>query len=75
MTCGRCERPICPRCIVVGPAGVRCKVCANGRSPMRVRGVLHDAGASIRGLDSRKVWYLWIWASIIRFIAGLFGRW
>jgi len=75
VTCGRCERPICPKCMVIGPAGVRCKVCARGRVPMRLRGVAHDAAAGISGIDTRKIWYLWIWAAIIRFIAGLFGRW
>ncbi|MBC8063279.1 MAG: hypothetical protein H7Y17_00490 [Chlorobia bacterium] len=75
VTCGRCERPICPKCLIVGPAGVRCKVCASGRTPVRWRGLAHNASMGVRGLDTRKVWYLWIWASIIRFIAGLFGRW
>lgn len=75
VTCGRCERPICPKCLVVGPAGVRCKVCARNRTPIRIRGLAHSAGSAIGGIDGRKVWYLYIWASIIRFIAMLFGRW
>jgi hypothetical protein len=75
VTCGRCERPICPKCLVVGPAGVRCKVCAKGRVPMRLRGVAHDAAAGISGVGANRVWYLLIWAAIIRFFAGLFGRW
>jgi hypothetical protein len=25
--CGRCDRPICPRCAMQGPVGLRCKTC------------------------------------------------
>lgn len=75
VTCGRCERPICPKCLVVGSAGVRCKVCARNRTPVRLRGLAHNAAAGIGGIDTRKVWYLYVWGMIIRFFASLFGRW
>ncbi|MBV9851277.1 MAG: hypothetical protein JO250_16530 [Armatimonadetes bacterium] len=29
--CGKCDRPICPRCMVPGPAGMRCPDCASLR--------------------------------------------
>ncbi len=29
LSCGRCERPICTRCSVLGPAGVRCRECGS----------------------------------------------
>jgi hypothetical protein len=29
LRCGRCETPICPRCLVQTPVGARCPVCAN----------------------------------------------
>jgi hypothetical protein len=29
--CGRCERPICVKCMVSGPAGMRCPDCASLR--------------------------------------------
>lgn len=78
VTCGRCERPICDRCMVVGANGVRCRECARNKVPVRLSGVLHDAGRSIGGtansLGTRPIWYLWIWSMIIRFILGLFGR-
>lgn len=32
LRCGRCERPICPRCTVYGPTGARCRDCASNRS-------------------------------------------
>ena len=31
LSCGKCERPICTRCSIVGPAGVRCRECASLR--------------------------------------------
>lgn len=31
VSCGKCDRPICPRCMVAGPAGMRCSDCASLR--------------------------------------------
>ena len=31
VSCGRCERPICVKCMVSGPAGMRCPDCASLR--------------------------------------------
>jgi hypothetical protein len=76
VTCGRCEKPICHKCLIVGPAGVRCRECAKRKTPVRLRGVVHDAGRGISGLGanlgSRPVWYLWIWMMILNFLRGLF---
>lgn len=33
LRCGRCERLICPRCLVFTPGGVRCQDCAMLRRP------------------------------------------
>ena len=32
LSCGRCGTPICPRCAVSGPVGMRCPDCASLRS-------------------------------------------
>ena len=29
LRCGRCDTPICPRCLVQTPVGARCRECAN----------------------------------------------
>lgn len=29
LRCGRCETPICPRCMIQTPVGARCRACAN----------------------------------------------
>ena len=76
LRCGRCETPICTRCAVHGPAGVRCRDCARNRVPVRPMGVLHEVSRSLdngaQGVG-RTVWYLAIWAIVIGFIRNLFG--
>jgi len=32
LRCGRCEKPICPKCTLMGPTGARCRECAGLRS-------------------------------------------
>ena len=31
LRCGKCGKPICPRCMVQTPVGARCRECARGR--------------------------------------------
>jgi hypothetical protein len=33
LRCGRCEKPICPRCLIQTPVGARCRECARLRRP------------------------------------------
>ena len=74
--CGRCETPICPRCMVYSPAGVRCRDCARNRVPIRPMGVLNEVGRTVgpnaRGAG-RVVWYMAIWFFILNIFSGLFG--
>lgn len=32
LRCGRCEKPICPKCTKMGPTGARCPDCASNRT-------------------------------------------
>ena len=32
LRCGKCDTPICPDCMVISPAGTRCRECASLRS-------------------------------------------
>ena len=42
LACGRCETPICPRCLVMTDVGARCASCAPARKlPQFEIGVLH----------------------------------
>lgn len=31
LRCGRCEKPICPKCTVMAPTGARCRDCVSNR--------------------------------------------
>jgi hypothetical protein len=35
LRCGKCEKPICPRCMIQSPVGARCRECANLRRPVQ----------------------------------------
>jgi hypothetical protein len=49
LRCSRCGKPICPRCAVRTPVGMRCPDCAGTRSASRANpsGVLTAAGAAL----------------------------
>ena len=57
LRCGKCEKPICPRCMVQTPVGARCRSCAGlRRLPMfdvrpldLVKGFLSAVAASAAG--------------------------
>ena len=56
LRCGRCEKPICPKCTVMGPVGARCRECASNRSSHMYRvgplqfGLAFGAGAVMGAL-------------------------
>src|SRR5262249_5482094 len=53
LRCGKCERPICPRCTVHSPVGARCRNCASSSaSPLYRASPLQyalAAGAALAG--------------------------
>ena len=51
LSCGKCDKPICPRCLVHTPVGARCKECANvRRSPIYEVSALYYVKAAGAGL-------------------------
>jgi ribosomal protein L40E len=59
--CGRCETPICQKCVALRPRGVAHEV---------AKGVSNVANSG------RGFWLFSLWAMILRFISNLFGgRW
>jgi hypothetical protein len=53
LRCGRCEKPICPRCLIATPVGSRCRDCAQlRRLPMFVLGPVDYLKAIGAGLGS-----------------------
>jgi hypothetical protein len=49
LACGRCGKPICPRCLVMTPVGARCRDCAGVR---RLPTYRLSAGFVLRGLGA-----------------------
>jgi hypothetical protein len=73
VTCGRCGRPLCTRCIKMSSVGPRCKQCARGKVAVRPMGVLHDAAGGLSNVTQSRAWYLVIWLVVINLLSGLFG--
>ena len=63
LSCGRCEKPICPRCLVYTPVGARCRDCAQVKSlPMYNLGtttlIRAALAAIVVGAGTGVVWWL-----------------
>lgn len=73
--CGRCETPVCERCVVYGPAGTRCRACARHRVPLRPRAVAHEVGRGLSdaATSGRGFWFVSFWSAVIGLISNLFG--
>lgn len=67
--CGKCERPICTRCLVMSPAGVRCKECSRHKVSVRPAAVLHEASQPFKALFRMGPMSIWIVLALI----GLVG--
>ncbi|RYG35813.1 zinc ribbon domain-containing protein [bacterium] len=48
VTCGRCERPLCTKCVTVGANGVRCRDCARNKVPLHFSGMVHEMFSGLR---------------------------
>lgn len=78
LRCGRCETPICPRCLVHSPVGARCRACAPPmRAPMYVlttSHVLRAFGAAIvGGAVMGAIWTLVLLPFTVGFLAIFVG--
>jgi hypothetical protein len=57
LRCGRCEKAICPRCMIMTPGGQRCRECAQLRPPpsydvramAKIRAAIVAAGVGVAG--------------------------
>jgi len=72
LTCSRCGKPICPRCLVVTPVGARCRECARVRRlPTYQLGsvfILRGLGASLASGAAAGA----LWAFLLPFNVGAF---
>lgn len=67
LRCGRCETPICPRCMVMTPVGARCRACARMKKlPMFQVGPAHYARGLAAGIAAAAVG-----ATLLAFVPGL----
>lgn len=68
VSCGKCDKPLCPDCVIVGASGVRCKECAKHNIPFSPRGALNDVrlslGRMFRG-SPYSIYILLLLASVI----------
>jgi len=84
LRCGKCETPICPDCMVVSPAGTRCRDCASLKgSPLFQVAIDRLVLAVATGLavatvggfllaSARNYGFLLLWASLL--YGGLVGE-
>lgn len=74
LRCGKCERPICPRCTVTTPVGARCVDCAQlRRLPQYEVGLRLVAPSFFGGLAVSAVgWYVLAFIPFFRFFAAVF---
>ncbi|MSQ61287.1 MAG: hypothetical protein EXR43_01725 [Dehalococcoidia bacterium] len=76
--CGRCDTPICPRCMVQTPVGGRCPDCAQVRKPpMYIIGAQHYlralAAASFVGVVAGYAWAQFLPGRMGIFFAAIIG--
>lgn len=68
LSCGRCERPICTKCAVIGPSGVRCPECARQNIPIRPGAVVHEVKRSVFQVLFASPWSLWMIITVLGFL-------
>ncbi|MBL8067549.1 MAG: zinc-ribbon domain-containing protein [Armatimonadetes bacterium] len=77
LSCGRCERPICTKCVILGPAGPRCPDCARSKTEFRPAAVVYGAKkglGSLVGSAGRGGPFAWYYLIILVMMLGGFIR-
>ncbi len=73
LACGKCGKPICPRCLVYTPVGTRCRECANVRKlPQYNISALFLLRALAAGVVAGAVLGV-AWAFLFGFAGGFFS--
>ncbi len=74
--CGKCDRPICPNCMVSGPVGVRCRDCSRQNLDAIMRGSpLQYLLATVCGLGSAVAlgWMTQLGFLVLIWLGGVYG--
>jgi hypothetical protein len=72
LKCGRCLRPICAKCAIMGSAGPRCPECAKQNIEFRPAAVVHSAKRTIFKVGKLGPFGIYFSILIIMMIFGLF---
>ena len=72
LRCGRCDKPICTKCVVLSSAGPRCPECASNKVAFRPAAVAHEAKVAGRNLLRMGPW---AWYAIFFLLSSLFAVW
>lgn len=70
LRCGRCDTPVCDKCVIIGPAGPRCKDCAKTNVGVRPAAVAYEVKRGVRSLGRGMSPFMWIWIVIIALTLG-----
>jgi hypothetical protein len=75
LACSRCEKPICPRCLIHTPVGARCRECANVRRlpqyNLSTATYVRAVGAAVASGGVLGV--AWWFFNLFTFVFGLFA--
>lgn len=72
LKCGRCDRPICTKCTVIGPSGVRCRECAKLNIAVRPGAVVHEVKRGFSSILRFGPWGIWIMIVIVGMLFSMF---
>ncbi len=70
LRCGRCEKPICPKCTVMAPTGARCRECVSNRDAH-----MYQVGPKHLGLAFSAAVGVGVLGAFLTSIAGAFWLW
>lgn len=76
VTCSRCERPICPSCMISAPVGFQCPECVHGPAAARTARATQPrtiAGATFTGDTAPLVTTAILGINVVVFLAALIG--
>ena len=72
LKCGRCLKPICTKCAIIGPAGPRCQDCAKQNIEFRPAAVVHQAKSTIFKIGKLGPYGIYFTILIISMLFGIF---
>ena len=68
LRCGRCGRPICTRCAMLGHAGPRCPECGKANIPIRTRAIGFEVGRTFKNIyRGPRSMFAWIITAVLVF--------